>query len=428
MSKFKGFLDNIANKVTNPKGNLGDWQHSRRLFIDDNLRLAPKQKFLYHVAFQLNGVARSILPDLADKHNLEIGMLVKNAELPKYTANVETRNKYNRKKNVVTSIQYEPIQIVFHDDNFGVTTALLEAYYRYYFADGWYGNDSGAFQKSGFAGDNTYLGQGRNQYRYGLDNNISVPFINNIQISQMARKSFTTYTIVNPIITNWQHDSVDSGDGSTTMVNTITVAYEAVFYNRGPVEAGANGEPAGFGREHYDRIPSPITIAGGGTLGLDGIFGAAIDLYDYITKGKNFNNPFEAAVAGVNLFNATRSLSKEGLREQGYNLLGKVLGAAAGTDVSGVAQTLFPKSGGSGSATNLLVATAAVAGARSFSEGFERGTLQSNPAALEAKKFDLYKSEHQTSGKPGGINDMKEAYDALPDSEKERLENQALGS
>ena len=149
-----GFLDNLVNGILGPKGTMADWQHASRLYVDGNLKLAPKSKFLYHTYFQLDPIVRSILPELKDKHNLEIGMLVKSADLPRYTSNVETRNKYNRKKNVQTGIQYEPITITFHDDNYGVTTALLEAYYRYYFADAGYGRLPGAYNKAG-AGDNT---------------------------------------------------------------------------------------------------------------------------------------------------------------------------------------------------------------------------------------------------------------------------------
>ena len=117
----------------------------------------------------------------------------------------------------------------------------------------------------------------------------------------MGRKSYTTYTLVNPIITAWQHDTVDYADG-TTATNSITVAYESVFYNRGSVEAGFNGEPTGFGDpSHYDTTPSPITILGGSAGGLGDIIGGAIDLYDYITKGANFNNPIEAGIAAANI-------------------------------------------------------------------------------------------------------------------------------
>ena len=148
MSAFNGFLGQLADGVLSPKGNLGDYAHASRLFVTENQKLAPHQKFLYHCFFQMDPAAASILPDLKQKHELEIGMLVKSADLPRFSADVETKNKYNRKKNVQTAIKYNPITITFHDDNYGVTTALLEAYYRYYFADGNYKSIPGAYNKA----------------------------------------------------------------------------------------------------------------------------------------------------------------------------------------------------------------------------------------------------------------------------------------
>jgi hypothetical protein len=424
--KFNAFFDNLGAGLLGPKGNMADWQHASRLFVDDNQRLAPKNKFLYHVNFGFNSVARSIIPDLTDKHNLELGMLVKSAELPKYTVTTETRNKYNRKKVVPTSIQYEPVTITFHDDNYGVTTALLEAYYRYYFRDGNYGSDAGAYQK--VAQDQTYLGTGRNQYKYGLDNDITIPFFNNIQISQMARKTYTTYTLVNPFITNWQHDTVDSEDGGGIMVNTITVAYEAVHYDRGQVEAGPNGNPKGFGtQDHYDVTPSPITLEGGGTLGLGGIFGGAIDLYTYITQGTGFNSPLAAGIAAANLFGNVRNLSSEGLRAEGFNLLTNAIGAQAGIDVSGVSRTFFPKNGGTGGvgAGEVAVATVAIAGLSALSN---QNNLANDSAALEAAAKQEFAKDYQNSGGIGGVNGRNAAYNALPQSEKQVYRNKALGN
>lgn len=422
--KFNAFFDNLGAGLLGPKGNMADWQHASRLFVEDNQRLSPKTKYLYHVNFGFNSVARSIIPDLTDKHNLELGMLVKSADLPRYSVTTETRNKYNRKKVVPTAIQYEPITITFHDDNYGVTTALLEAYYRYYFRDGNYGSDAGAYQK--VAQDQTYLGTGRNQYKYGLDNDITVPFFNNIQISQMARKSYTTYTLVNPFITNWQHDTVDSADGGGTMINTITVAYEAVHYDRGHVEAGPNGNPKGFGTsEHYDRTPSPISLEGGGTLGLGGIFGGAIDLYSYITQGKGFNNPIQAGIAAVNLIGNVRDLSKEGLRDQGFSLLTQAIGSTAGIDVSGVSKTFFPKNGGNGGAGEVAVASLAIAG---LSSVFNQNQLSNDPAALEAAAKQEFSKDYQNGGGSGGVNGRNAAYNALPESSKAQYRQKALGN
>ena len=49
---LNGFLDNVLQGATNPGGNLKDYQHAARLFVDDGMRLAPKTKFLYHCVFE----------------------------------------------------------------------------------------------------------------------------------------------------------------------------------------------------------------------------------------------------------------------------------------------------------------------------------------------------------------------------------------
>jgi len=422
-----GFFDNLANGILGPKGNMGDWQHASRLYIDNDLKFAPKQKYLYHCYFQLDPVVSSIMPELKEKHNLEIGMLVKAADLPRFQAMVETRNKYNRKKNIQTAIQYEPITITFHDDNYGVTTALLEAYYRYYFADAGYGRVPGAYNKAG-AGDNTYLGSGRNQFKYGLDNNISVPFFQNIQISQIAKKAYTTYTIVNPMITNWQHDSVDNSDGTTTMQNTITVVYEAVHYNRGNVVTGTEGNPVGYGsQEHYDTQPSPISLLGGGTLGLAGSFGAGADLYDYISKGSAFRSPLEAGLAAFQLVRNLEGLTSEGLREEGFRLAEDVLGDIAGTDVSGVANVVIPKSNGQGGANQVTQATSSIPQEpNATSSASQRAILLDNPVALEDSAKNLYLKDYLNEGGADGINGARASWDTLPAGTQQLYKDRAL--
>ena len=87
MASFTGFLDSAAGAALSPKGNLGDYAHASRLFVTENQKLAPHTKFLYHCFFQMDPAAASILPDL-DQYKHEIGMLVKSAELPKFSADV----------------------------------------------------------------------------------------------------------------------------------------------------------------------------------------------------------------------------------------------------------------------------------------------------------------------------------------------------
>ena len=417
MGKFNGFLDNLASGALSPKGNLADFRHASKTFVTDAFRLAPKTKFLYHVYFDINDQPASILPELKSKHTREIGLLVKSADLPKYTANVETKKKYNRIKNIQTSISYDPVNIAFHDDNLGVTSALMEAYYRYYFADGNYGSRTDAYNRNvtkTAAGDNTYAGKERNKYAYGLDNNQNEPFFNSIQISQLTRKTFTTYTLVNPTITNWGHDSVDSADGSGLMQNQMTVAYEAVWYDRGKVGVD---NPKGFADpSHYDTTPSPASLLGGGALGLGGAIGTGISLYDFITNDGGFNSPLEAGLAAANLVSNVRNLSSDGIRAEGFSFLTGAIGAAAGTDVSGVANTFFPKNAGNGGAKDLVIATAAITGLKALTQA-----VNNTDAAKESAARLANTKTFQNNGGTGGVNGATAAYNALSTSAQNAL-------
>lgn len=262
MAQYQQYLDSLRDdNIT-----LRNFTHASRVFIDDAFKHAPKHKFLYHVTFFLTREAQTVIPELANFTN-EIGVLVKNTDLPSYQAAVEVKNKYNRKKNIQTGIQYRDISIDFHDDNYGVTTALLEAYFKYYYADSKNSIESGAYGTRGLvdselevAGDTTYKGEQFNRFRYGMDNDTPPkPFFDRIEIAQLARRTYTKYTIVNPLITDWSHDSVDYSDSQSTMQNSITINYENVLYERGSVTTGPDGDPVGFGSpQNYDVTPGPL--------------------------------------------------------------------------------------------------------------------------------------------------------------------------
>ena len=423
MAKFTGFLDNLAAGAFSPKGNMADWQHASRLYVSDTQKHAPKVSFLYHVTFYLTDQAKSVIPQI-DRYTHEIGMLVKQADLPKFQAQTEVKNKYNRKKNVQSRIDYQPVSMTFHDDNYGATTALLEAYFKYYYGDGKHSVNSGAYGNRS-TGDTTYQGSIPNSKKFGLDNSQpNVPFFHKIEIAQMARKSYTKFTLVNPIITDWSHDTVENG-ASNPLENRITIAYDTVFYDRGYVEAGENGDPTGFGRtDHYDVTPSPITPLGGAALSLDDKINAGLDLYEYITQGENFDNPLQAGIAAANLVRSIRDNGVEGLRESGYRVLTNAIGSAAGIDVSGVANTVFPKSGGNGGSKDLLIATAAIAGLNAVSNAAQTSTTtgDTNPQQQDDARFQNFHRQYQANGGTGNINDARAAFNSLPASAKSRYD------
>lgn len=344
-SKFTRFLDNFFGGVTNPKGTLGDFQHAQRLYIDNAMRLAPKTKFLSFVNFNLSDAALRNFPLIDNRHKAELNMLVKRFDLPQYTASVDTKNQYNRKKNVQTRLDYQPIQLAMHDDNLGITTMLMEAYYRYYFKDSNISDITATYDPR-----STYKEENGRTYRFGLDNDKMVPFFRNIKLYQFSRHEYTEFTLINPIISQWGHDSMDQTDGSGILENRMTIQYEAVLYDRGAV---GEDSPPTFATSHYDTVPSPLGIEGGGVANLFGSGGVLDGASSVLRDISSGNFGLGTILRGVNTIRNARDLSFDSIKQEGLSILGAALQDTA-REAGGVPGTSFPKrngTGGSGTAT-----------------------------------------------------------------------------
>ena len=336
MDKFTRFITGVANGITNPKGQMGDFQHATRLYVDNYFALAPRSKFMYHVVFEINNLALKS-PAFSNKHKQEIGMLVKAADLPKFTIETVTKNQYNRKKVVQKSIGYDPINLTFHDDNSGVSNALWALYYGYYYRD-----------RS--LPENAYEGSPYSNkiVRAGFDNNQSVPFFKSISIYTLSRRRFLGYTLVNPMITNWQHGQVNQSESNGVMENQMTVAYENVIYTGGSVRRGS---PKNFAELHYDTLPSPLSVAGGGTATLTGDGGVLAGLEEVFGKvgsGEafdSFGGFLSTAAAAVNTYQNIKNLSKAGLKQEALNIITSPAAISGVINtVGGVVGAVFPKS------------------------------------------------------------------------------------
>ena len=284
------YLNNNSNVL------LRDQQHAARTFVDDQFRLAPKHKFLFHVAFNINiGALRNI--DLVQRHRNEINMLVKSCSLPQFSITAETLNQYNRKKNLQVTHKHNPIDIIFHDDNMGIINQLWQNYYKYYYADPVSADDPNAYRRNATKG---YSFMNNN---YGLDNGSLAPFFNYITIYQMARHEYVSYKLLNPIITNWNHNKVDYAQTSVHD-NQMQLTYEAVSYNVGEV---SQGDPEGFALEHYDQTPSPLQVGDSGTLA------TAQPTFGNTNTAINTKTILENVAKTVNYYQNTPVLSSTGL-------------------------------------------------------------------------------------------------------------------
>ena len=286
-----------------------DYTHAAKTFRANSYQYAPKFKFLFHVYFEINPAVYS----KGISQGANFGLAVKTIDLPKYTIDTATLNQYNRKRLVQTKIKYQPINVVFHDDNGNLVNDMWYNYYTYYFKDATKPVASGAGRQNtnntnsgaanynrrnlydgditgdedwGFIGENGQPSGTTSQASQGIS---KIPFFKNIQIFGMNQHNFIQYTLINPVITAFNHDTYDYAQGNGTMANTMTIDYETVKYAEGALDGRSPSNiVTGFGLEsNYDRTPSPINRLGSNAsiLGQGGLVDAAGGFINDLASG-----------------------------------------------------------------------------------------------------------------------------------------------
>lgn len=274
---------------------LKDYKHAAKTFRADQYANAPKYKFTFHTYFTINSEAWE------EGAGGNYGILVKDVQLPKYTFQTQQLNQYNRKRIIQTKLRYDPVQITFHDDNNNTINRLWYAYYTYYYADatkptvflGKRGarppnngvSNSQQSNMSDYNINNIYDDSisGNDNWGYIGETNTpklghKAPFFQNITVFGFNQHNFTAYTLINPIITSFGHDTYNYDEGGGVMKNTMSIDYETVVYNEGGLDGRKPGDiVTGFGDvKNYDRRLSPIAVPGsnGTILGPGGLVDA----------------------------------------------------------------------------------------------------------------------------------------------------------
>ena len=350
-NKFTRFLKGVGDGLLTPKGNLADWRHAARLFLDNQYRLSPRTKFNFYVQFEIDKTVLSS-PVFSNKHADEVGYLIKSTDLPKYKFETVTKNQYNRKKIVYKGFTYDSLSMTFRDDSAGVMNAMWALYMSSYVQDR--NNPLSAYTNSKLRVTDTP----QDAFRYGLDRpNRTTDFFKSINIYMMSRKRFIGYTLVNPKITSWNHGGADY-TANEVNENQMTVEYEAVLYSAGNVSFN---NPKGFANLYYDKVPSPLTIQGGGVgnlLGEGGVLDGLESVFGDIAGGTAFGSPgnfLSTAIAAVNTARNLNSLSKEGLKREAINILSNpaTISGAVNT-IGGVVGAVFPKNSGTNTPTEAI--------------------------------------------------------------------------
>lgn len=305
------FLGGIFNQFLKQLGTgdeIHDWQHASRTFVDGLYRLSPKVGTTYHVFMDLNPQVASV----DTNSQIEIGMMAKQVDLPKYSISTKTYNAYNRKNVAQEKINYDPVDITFHDDSADVVRNFWYGYYAHYYRDS-------DHQEPIYQQEHKYKKRQEQNWGYTPLSSTGTPsYINAIRIYSLHQKVFSSYTLLRPTITNFQHGQHTSGD-YVPMEHRMTVAYEAVHYATGPVN---NGTVLGFADIHYDHSASPLSSLGGGTTSILGPGGLVDGIGDSITNLQN-GNYVGAALGGFRTFNNFKDADLKSVAKGEVAQLGK---------------------------------------------------------------------------------------------------------
>ena len=299
---LKGFQDGLPG--------MKDYQHASRLYIDNNFKLMPKQKFLFHVVFNTDETL--FVDGFNSNERYELNMLVKACDLPKYNMSMEEKIQYNKKMYTATRIAYEPVNITFHDDHADTVNAFWKKYYEYNIADSVGMNSDLTISNTK---DDYYDGIDKKATtKFGLDTpkKRQKPYLKGIEIFVLHKQRFTSMTLVNPVIGSFSHDNLDAADGAGVMNNTMQILYETVIYKAGIINK--NNVP-GFATVHYDNSPSPLSVLGGGTNSIFGP-GGVVDGIGSVIRNVNNGNILGAILGASNTYRNAKKIKKSDVKEE----------------------------------------------------------------------------------------------------------------
>lgn len=298
---------------------LKDYAHASKTFRTNGYELAPRNKFLFHVYFNLNTAEIPTLRNIFSvSDQTSLGLLIKTIQLPNFSIATETLNQYNRKRVIQKQINYLPVVMTFHDDGGDLSRNLWYNYYSYYYKDpnqqyGSASNQNGSIgqvaNEPGFAygtrdiyannrpvNDWGYIGEGYSQGAAGASGSLGgnqstgkPPFFRDITIYGMDQHKFASYVLINPLIKEWKHDQYSYAEGGGTMENSMTVEYETVKYYSGAVGGSRpDTNVKGFADPaHYDNIRSSLARPGSTrtVLGQGGLLDAGIGIVQDLQSG-----------------------------------------------------------------------------------------------------------------------------------------------
>jgi hypothetical protein len=115
------------------------------------------------------------------------------------------------------------------------------------------------------------------------------PFFRDIRIYGLDQHKFAEYILINPMITDWSHDTYDYSAGNGVMSHKMTMRYETVKYYSGAI-GGVRPDTnvVGFADPaYYDTVPSALSRPGSRAtvFGQGGLIDAGIGIVEDLQSG-----------------------------------------------------------------------------------------------------------------------------------------------
>jgi len=321
--------------------NVRDYTHASKVFRSNGYENSPRTKFLFHVYFNLNTTQIPQLGNIFSTPDTStIGLLVKTIDLPKYKLDVDILNQYNRKRLVQKKINYEPINLKFHDDSGDLIRTMWYNYYSYYYKDpnqsyrgqsatngsigpsqtlttGFDYNGRDIYSNNRLVNDWGYIGE---SYYDGTNaQGGKPPFFKDISIYGFNQHKFVEYVLINPLISQWDHDTYDYSQDNGVMENSVTLQYETVKYYTGAIGGDRpDTNVQGFGSpSYYDQQKSPLSRPGGtrSIIGQGGLLDTGLGIISDLQSGSvaGVIGAVQKAGTAYNTFKGTnlKSVAKE---------------------------------------------------------------------------------------------------------------------
>lgn len=205
-----------------------------------------RQKFNGYVNFTFNSevdIANAIGSNA--EFNNTLSSLVKAADFPSAEFSTDVKNQYNRKRITVNGVQFKPITITAYDTVDSLWVIMLMKMYAHLFQDPlnkYKDNNpekipydvipeavaSGSADESAGGGFNRPFDSNRAGLNLlpGKQRN----FITSMDVVQIHGQKATKFTLFNPMITNFEIESIDHADSAVSQIS-ISVDYENFTMN-----------------------------------------------------------------------------------------------------------------------------------------------------------------------------------------------------